>query len=215
MSGRREVCTSLPKEMSTHRTEEPLPESAPPIVPVNCDGAALAEFLSERPAPAEVPRSAPAAVPVARSRKNTLVTIGVVVFTAGCFWLATSGRLSSFARTVQTPRVTQAQETKSAVASASSVAQVAAASSSLSSKENSIHHQSPDGELIVKTEPAGGRVTVDGIGWGVAPVTIRYLPLGTKRIRVTKDGYAAQERVVHLAPNQPRVRLQIPLRNAP
>jgi len=157
--------------MSTHQTEEPLPESAPPIVPVNCDGAALAEFLSERPAPAEVPRSAPAGVPVARSRKNTLVTIGVVVFTAGCFWLATSGRISSFGRTVQTPRVTQAQETKSAVASAS------------------------------PTVPIG--------------ITIRDLPLGTKRIRVTKDGYAAQERVVHLAPNQPRVRLQIPLRDAP
>jgi transcriptional regulator with XRE-family HTH domain len=54
-------------------------------------------------------------------------------------------------------------------------------------------------QLIVTTEPAGARVTVDGIGWGVTPVTIRYLPPGNKRIRVSKEGYATTERVVGLA----------------
>src|SRR5205823_3114119 len=43
-------------------------------------------------------------------------------------------------------------------------------------------------ELMVITEPPGARVTVDGIGWGVAPITIRYLPPGTKLIRFSKDG---------------------------
>jgi transcriptional regulator with XRE-family HTH domain len=51
-------------------------------------------------------------------------------------------------------------------------------------------------ELTVATEPAGAQVTVDGIGWGVTPVTIRYLPPGTKHIRVSKEGYAATERTV-------------------
>jgi cytoskeletal protein RodZ len=53
--------------------------------------------------------------------------------------------------------------------------------------------------LVVTTEPEGARVTVNGIGWGIAPVTIRYLPPGDKRIRVTKEGYATEELVVRLA----------------
>jgi cytoskeletal protein RodZ len=54
-------------------------------------------------------------------------------------------------------------------------------------------------ELIVTTQPAGARVTVDGIGWGITPVTIRHLTPGAKRIRVSKDGYATTERVVSVA----------------
>jgi cytoskeletal protein RodZ len=54
-------------------------------------------------------------------------------------------------------------------------------------------------ELVVATEPAGARVTVDGIGWGVTPVTIRHLPPGNKRIRVSKEGYSTIERVVSVA----------------
>jgi hypothetical protein len=44
-------------------------------------------------------------------------------------------------------------------------------------------------ELIVSTQPEGARVTVNGIGWGTAPVTIRYRPGGHKRIRVTRFIY--------------------------
>jgi hypothetical protein len=39
---------------------------------------------------------------------------------------------------------------------------------------------------------------VDGIGWGSTPLTIRHLTPGTKRIRVSKPGYATQERVTFL-----------------
>jgi cytoskeletal protein RodZ len=53
-------------------------------------------------------------------------------------------------------------------------------------------------ELVVTTNPAGARVTVNGVGWGVAPVTIRYLPPGAKRVRITKDGFAPEEQVVQL-----------------
>jgi cytoskeletal protein RodZ len=68
-------------------------------------------------------------------------------------------------------------------------------------------------ELVVRTQPAGARVTVDGIGWGVAPITIRYLPAGDKRIRVSKDGYATEERVVHVIEGQLKT-LDIELRGA-
>jgi hypothetical protein len=69
-------------------------------------------------------------------------------------------------------------------------------------------------ELIVATEPAGARVTVDGIGWGVTPVTIRYLPPGNKRIRVSKEGYATAEREVWVAEGD-RKTTDIRLEDAP
>jgi cytoskeleton protein RodZ len=69
-------------------------------------------------------------------------------------------------------------------------------------------------ELVVTTEPAGARVTVNGIAWGVSPVTIHHLPAGDKRIRVTREGYAAQERVLRLDPGRPQA-LDILLESAP
>jgi cytoskeletal protein RodZ len=53
-----------------------------------------------------------------------------------------------------------------------------------------------EGELTVTSEPSGALVTVNGIGWGQTPVTIRYLPFGTKLIRATKSGYVSGQRVL-------------------
>jgi hypothetical protein len=50
--------------------------------------------------------------------------------------------------------------------------------------------------LIVITEPAGARVTINGLGWGSTPLTIPNPPPGSKRIRVSKPGYRSQERVL-------------------
>jgi cytoskeletal protein RodZ len=66
-------------------------------------------------------------------------------------------------------------------------------------------------QLIVTSDPPGARVTVDGIGWGVTPVTVRYLPEGVKRLRVTNDGYAAVERLVRMEPDR-ATRVSIELR---
>lgn len=51
--------------------------------------------------------------------------------------------------------------------------------------------------LVVRTQPPGARVTVNGIGWGVSPVTIR-VPAGEKYIRATKEGFAGMERALAL-----------------
>jgi transcriptional regulator with XRE-family HTH domain len=53
-------------------------------------------------------------------------------------------------------------------------------------------------ELDIWTQPDGARVTVNGIGWGEAPIFIRHLEPGEQRIRVTMDGYAATERSIVL-----------------
>ena len=69
-------------------------------------------------------------------------------------------------------------------------------------------------ELVVTSEPPGASVTVDGIGWGFTPVTIRHLPPGVKRIRVTKEGYSSEERETRVAGDRPS-KLHIPLRTVP
>lgn len=69
-------------------------------------------------------------------------------------------------------------------------------------------------ELAVTTQPAGARVTVNGIGWGVSPVTIHHMPPGDKRIRVSKEGYASEERVLRVGVGQ-RQTLDIQLNSAP
>jgi cytoskeletal protein RodZ len=68
--------------------------------------------------------------------------------------------------------------------------------------------------IVVATEPPGARVTVNGIGWGTTPVTIRYLPAGEKRIRVSKEGYAAEERTVNVTEGR-RITIDIRLQAAP
>jgi hypothetical protein len=69
-------------------------------------------------------------------------------------------------------------------------------------------------QLIVTSEPAGARVTVDGIGWGTTPVTIRYIPPGDKKVRVSRDGYAAAERIVHVDTLQQK-KVAVQLRQVP
>jgi len=69
-------------------------------------------------------------------------------------------------------------------------------------------------ELVVTTQPEGARVTVNGIGWGTSPATIRYLTTGDKRIRVSMEGYVAKEQVLHVSEGR-RHALTIRLAPAP
>jgi cytoskeletal protein RodZ len=62
-----------------------------------------------------------------------------------------------------------------------------------------------EGELRITSEPAGAQITVNGISWGVTPVTIPYMPFGKKEIRATKPGYVSAQRGFDFAPDR-RVR---------
>ncbi len=68
-----------------------------------------------------------------------------------------------------------------------------------------------EGELRVTSEPSGALVTVNGVGWGATPVTIRYMPFGKKLIRVTKPGYASAQRGFDFVPERraQSVRIQL------
>jgi transcriptional regulator with XRE-family HTH domain len=68
-------------------------------------------------------------------------------------------------------------------------------------------------QLVVTTDPPGASVTVNGIHWGITPVAIRYLPPGTKRVRVTLDGYRAEEQVIHVGAGRRATTLRIPLQS--
>jgi hypothetical protein len=69
--------------------------------------------------------------------------------------------------------------------------------------------------LAVITTPPGARVTVNGVGWGSAPLTLGNLPEGTKRVRVSLAGYESEERIVAADISQTKVTLRIRLRAVP
>ena len=68
-----------------------------------------------------------------------------------------------------------------------------------------------EGELLVQSDPDGAQVTVNGIGWGRTPLTIKYLPIGEKRVRLTKDGYVSTELRVQISAERPVGALRVTL----
>ena len=72
-----------------------------------------------------------------------------------------------------------------------------------------------DGELAISSNPAGARVTVNGIARGNTPVRVRFLPPGTYTIRVIETGYSIAERRTTLTPERRRASVMVSLREAP
>jgi cytoskeletal protein RodZ len=66
----------------------------------------------------------------------------------------------------------------------------------------SVADDATEGELRITSEPAGALVTVNGVGWGPTPVTIRYMPFGRKLIRATKPGYVSAQRGFDFIPDR-------------
>jgi len=73
---------------------------------------------------------------------------------------------------------------------------IAAAASSVAPASVAVATPGYPTELVIRTEPEGARVTVNGIGWGESPITIQHLEPGEQHIRVTLDGFVATERSV-------------------
>jgi cytoskeletal protein RodZ len=69
-------------------------------------------------------------------------------------------------------------------------------------------------QLTVTSYPSGARVVVDGIGRGSTPLTIEYLTLGAKQVRIIRDGYRSEERSVRLTSAHPTVNLHVELQPA-
>jgi transcriptional regulator with XRE-family HTH domain len=153
---------------------------------------ALALFQSIT-APAEVPREPRREIlreELAQARTNiyALLPLYTVIVTVALFAWVMSGSVASEGP-AKTAGASQAARVPNDPVSATSATPSTAAAMATTPT-------AAVAELVVTTEPSGARVTVNGIGWGLSPVTIRHLPDGDKRIRVSKDGYAAAERVL-------------------
>ena len=62
------------------------------------------------------------------------------------------------------------------------------------SLESATRQAEPGDRISITTQPEGASVTINGVGYGVTPLSIPYLAPGAKRIRVTKAGYETEER---------------------
>ena len=67
------------------------------------------------------------------------------------------------------------------------------------------------GRLLVRSTPSGASVSVDGSPRGETPLTLRELPLGTREIVVSEQGYLPESRRVALTESQPSRSIEVRL----
>ena len=72
-----------------------------------------------------------------------------------------------------------------------------------------------EGELMISSTPPGARILVNGIGRGLTPARVRFLPPGSYTVRFLLPGYSAAIRKAALSPKQSRVRVSATLQPAP
>lgn len=148
--------------------------SPPPVVASSPARPAVAEPAPPKPTPTPVAAAAPVSVPPAAAK-------AIVASSA-----APIAKLPSTRTPLRAPAAPTARP--------AAVAGVAATTGRLAVRRASV--AAP--RLVVTSSPPGAFVTVDGIGWGATPARVRYLPPGTKHVRVTKDGYASQEATIRV-----------------
>jgi eukaryotic-like serine/threonine-protein kinase len=68
-----------------------------------------------------------------------------------------------------------------------------------------------EGRLLVRSEPAGATVLVDGRDYGTTPAVVRGLGRGTHRVRLVRDGYLPEERSVAITSARPAPSLVVVL----
>src|SRR5439155_23006854 len=67
------------------------------------------------------------------------------------------------------------------------------------------------GRVLVRSTPAGARVFVDGRDYGQTPAAVRDLAVGAHQVRITRDGYVAEERRVAITAARPAQSITVPL----
>jgi serine/threonine protein kinase len=70
------------------------------------------------------------------------------------------------------------------------------------------------GRILVRSTPAGARVTVDGRDAGQTPATVTNLAMGTHSVRITHQGYLPAERRVRIRNTQPAQSIEVELEEA-
>ncbi len=68
-----------------------------------------------------------------------------------------------------------------------------------------------DGRLLVRSRPAGARVSVDGKDQGATPAIVRGLARGAHRVRIAHEGYATNERRFVVTSSRPSQSMTVEL----
>ena len=72
----------------------------------------------------------------------------------------------------------------------------------------------PAGNLLVRSTPAGATVFVDDHRRGVTPLALQNVELGTRRVRIQRDGFTVEERQVNLTRSRPSRSVDVRLTRA-
>jgi hypothetical protein len=146
-------------------------------------------------------------------RRHTVILATIAVGIIGVIWFARpTPTITAPAPTAKAAPVAVVQPVSSSTPSI--VQSPPAPSASTAPGEPPARPRALDPVLRITSDPAGARVTVNGVGWGSTPVAIRNLPPGPKTIRVTKDGYVADQRLVSFSGASPSS-VQLRLRRTP
>ncbi len=71
------------------------------------------------------------------------------------------------------------------------------------------------GVLLVESEPVGASVLINGNEWGLTPLEVSQVGLGSYTVRLEKKGFQPEELTAELSPDSPRATLSVPLRSSP
>ena len=73
----------------------------------------------------------------------------------------------------------------------------------LKSEISNLKSHGAAGRLLVRSRPAGARVSVDGKDYGRTPAAVRDLARGAHRVTIARDGYGTEERRVVITTSRP------------
>jgi transcriptional regulator with XRE-family HTH domain len=137
------------------------------------------------------------------SRAAALLVLGAAAAIATAWYRAGAAPAAPPSVTAASAPTPEAEAPAKALVAASEAVQPAASPTPTRTETGSVTAaDATEGELRITSEPAGALVTVNGVGWGPTPVTIRYMPFGKKLIRATKPGYVSAQRGFDFVPDR-------------
>jgi PEGA domain len=83
--------------------------------------------------------------------------------------------------------------------------------SNLKSAISNLQSPAAEGRILVRSRPAGAKVVVDGADYGLTPATVRGLARGAHRVKITRDGYAPEERRFVVTSSRPAQSMTVAL----
>jgi serine/threonine-protein kinase len=138
-----------------------------------------------------------------KKRRGMVIAAGVAVaLSLGVFsWILVGGKEQTL------PREPAVEPTPSAVETAAPVPDASSDGGALALPSAGI--------LLIESEPVGASVLINGNEWGLTPLEVSQVGLGSYSVRLEKKGFQPEELTAELSPDSPRAMLSVPLRSSP